>query len=86
MLPELKEGDELFYHPRAYHNQTPQIDDIVVAYDPRNRQRKLIKRVRDVREDGRVDLRGDNPTASTDSRQFGPVPQESILGRITSRF
>jgi signal peptidase I len=31
-------------------------------------------------------LEGDNPLESTDSRTFGPVSVEKIMGRVTSRF
>ena len=86
MLPALQSGDELLYNPRAYRALAPEIDHLVVAHDPRDPQNKIIKRVRDVRSDGRVDLRGDNPNESTDSRHFGPIPPDLILGRVTSRF
>jgi type IV secretory pathway protease TraF len=33
-----------------------------------------------------VTVRGDNPAASTDSRTFGPVPRELILGRAVYRY
>jgi hypothetical protein len=46
----------------------------------------LIKRVKVRLEDGRYRLEGDNPLESTDSRTFGPVTREFILGRVTSRF
>ena len=83
MLPGLKEGDEVLLNPR---DTRPCIGDIVVARDPRQPERKLIKRVTAVDERGWADLRGDNPTASTDSRTFGLVPPELIVGRVTSRF
>ena len=86
MRPTLNVGDELFYDPRAYRSSQPDIDEIVVACDPRQRTRKIIKRVRDVREDGRIDLRSDNAIEGADSRQFGPVSPDLILGRVTSRF
>ena len=34
------------------------------------------------RTDQQLDLRGDNPEASTDSRHFGPVPVESLIGEV----
>ena len=34
--------------------------------------------------DQQLDLRGDNSQASTDSRHFGPVPVESLIGVATA--
>jgi hypothetical protein len=31
-------------------------------------------------------VRGDNPSASTDSRDFGPVPAASVRGRVVYRY
>jgi phage repressor protein C with HTH and peptisase S24 domain len=51
--------------------------DVVVIRDPRDPARWLLKRC--VGRSGRiVELRGDNSLASTDSREFGPVPVEAV--------
>jgi len=51
--------------------------DVVVIRDPRDAQRWLLKRC--VARQGRgLDLRGDNPGASTDSRDFGLVPARAV--------
>ncbi len=43
--------------------------------------REKIKRVR-VLERGRFDVRGDNPSESTDSRHFGLIEREAIVGKV----
>lgn len=83
MLPGLKAGDEVLLNPR---DTRPCVGDIVVARDPRQPERKMIKRVTAVDERGWLDLRGDNPAQSTDSRTFGLVSPELVVGRVTSRF
>jgi len=51
--------------------------DVVVVRDPRDPERWLLKRC--VGRSGRMlELRGDNPLASTDSREFGPVPAAQV--------
>jgi len=51
--------------------------DVVVARDPRDSARWLLKRC--VAREGRLlDLRGDNAEASTDSRDFGLVPERAV--------
>jgi nickel-type superoxide dismutase maturation protease len=68
MAPTLLPGDRLLVARLA-----PRAGDIVLARDPRDPGRELIKRVARL-DGGAVTLRGDNPIASTDARSFGAVP------------
>ena len=86
MIPDLRPGDEILVDVRAYRQDPPQAGDIVVAYRPDRIDVIMIKRVASVAQDGRLILLGDNPAYSTDSRSFGPVPSENILGKATSKF
>jgi len=86
MLPILKPGEEVLVDSKAYRRVSPQPGDIVVAQHPFQRDLQMVKRVASQLEDGRFILGGDNPIDSTDSRSFGPVAREQILGRVTSRF
>lgn len=85
MLCALAPGDEVLYDPRAYLRAPPSAGDVVVARDPRDPGKVMIKRVHGVTAAG-IALRGDNPDASTDSRCFGPVQAAQLVGRVTSRF
>jgi nickel-type superoxide dismutase maturation protease len=77
MEPTLAPGDRLLVvRARALHP-----GDVVAVRDPTQSRRVLVKRVGAVLEDEIV-LRGDNPGASTDSRNFGPVPSSAVLGRV----
>ncbi len=81
MLPTLDPGDRLLV-VRAWRVG---VGDLVVVADPRRPGRLLVKRV--VGEDpGGLELRGDNPDASTDSRFFGAVPRSSVRGRVVRRY
>lgn len=86
MLPLLKPGEEVLINPITDQNWQPQIGDIVVAQHPRQKNLQLIKRVSSVLEDSSYFLEGDNPGESTDSRQFGSVKREHLIGRVTCRF
>jgi inner membrane protease subunit 1 len=78
MEPTLAPGDRLLVtRARGLH-----AGDVVAVRDPRDRRRVLVKRVGAVLDDEIV-LRGDNPSASTDSRTFGPVPAKAVLGRVS---
>lgn len=80
MAPALLPGDRLLVL-RA----PARIDDVVLAFDPRDPGRELIKRVTAV-EDSGVTLHGDNPSASSDARTFGALPPSSVQWRAVLRY
>jgi nickel-type superoxide dismutase maturation protease len=86
MAPLLKPGDEILIDPRAYRRTPPCPGDIVVARHPYRTDLRLVKRVTEVLDDGHCLLTGDNASESTDSRIYGALPPERILGRVTSRL
>lgn len=85
MLPVLHEGEEVLVDERAYRKTLPQVGDIVVAHHPQQKI-KLVKRVAEVLPNGRFVLKGDNLAESSDSRAFGAVSHDQIIGRVTSKF
>ncbi len=87
MQPTLAPGDWLLADPAAYTTAPPAVGDLVLAPDPRNASRLLVKRVETVYEDGgELWLVGDRPEASTDSNTFGPVAGTSVVGRPWFRY
>jgi nickel-type superoxide dismutase maturation protease len=86
MLPALQNGDWLIVDRRAYRAHPPRRGDIVLARDPRDLDRMLIKRIDRVHADGAITLRGDNSDVSTDSREFGAVPAYLVEGRVLGRY
>ena len=85
MAPALLPGDRLLVESRTYARRAPRTGEVVLAADPRQAERELIKRVVAVGEAG-ADLRGDAPEASTDSREFGAVPLGEIRWRAALRY
>ena len=85
MRPTLEPGDWLLVDPDAYRRRRPRAGDLVVAPDPRQSDRLLVKRVAAFEADDRLILAGDAPDASTDSRAFGAVALETVLGRAWFR-
>ncbi len=82
MLPTLRPGDRLQVDTRAYRDGPPRVGDIVVLVDPAEPARWLVKRVSALsRSAGTVEVRGDAAATARDSRQFGPVPLGSLVGR-----
>lgn len=82
MRPGLEPGDRLVVLPWL----RPRRGDVVAASDPRSPGRTIVKRVGSVEPDGTVVLLGDDPSASTDSRAFGPVPVALVHGRAVWRY
>ena len=80
MAPTLAPGDRLLVLRAG-----PRPGDVALATDPREPGRELIKRVARVDELG-VELRGDNPLASTDARVFGTLPAADVRWRAVARY
>jgi nickel-type superoxide dismutase maturation protease len=86
MEPTLSAGDWLLVDPDAYAGRAPVAGELVLAPDPREEDRLLIKRVESVDPDGQLRLAGDDPDHSTDSRAFGVVDPDSVAGRPWFRY
>jgi nickel-type superoxide dismutase maturation protease len=80
MRPTLEPGDRVLVLRLA-----PRAGDVVALRDPRDASRVLVKRVASIDGDG-IDVRGDNDVASTDSRTFGAVDRDDVLGRVVYRY
>jgi nickel-type superoxide dismutase maturation protease len=88
MEPSLLDGDRLVVLSRPWGARVrPVAGDVVAVPDPRDPVRMLVKRVASVdRSTGTLEVRGDATGASTDSRDFGPVPLASVVGRVVHRY
>lgn len=86
MAPTLRPGDWLLADTRAYATRLPHPGEVVLASDPRDPQRTLVKRIRYVDLEGRLWLEGDNASASTDSRDFGPIAASALCARVLLRY
>lgn len=81
MFPTLKPGQDIVSFNWAYFKSKPKIGDIIVIdYNGK----ALIKRVKKIIE-GQVLVEGDNKNESTDSRHFGPVSSDQIVGKVVYR-
>lgn len=89
MGPTLTEGDRLLVLRGAAALLRLPAGAIVVARSPATPDIEVVKRVAStVTRGGRTAyvLLGDNPGASTDSRDFGPVAARAIRGRVLYRY
>ena len=81
MQPALEPGDRLLVVPSAHLR----VGQVVAVADPRGSGRLLVKRVGALRG-SQVEVLGDNPGASTDSRHFGPVERNMVVGTALYRY
>ena len=81
----IKEGDLITFKKLNPKNIDLEIGDIVVAFDPRMKNKLIIKRIHLIHQN-KFDLRGDNHTSSTDSRVFGLIELDLIIGKVDKIF
>ena len=85
MAPRLPSGALVIARP--IDATTPlRVGDVVVARRPDRRELEIIKRIQAIDSNGAIFLVGDNPSSSTDSRQFGAVPRGQIVARVRWRY
>ena len=85
MAPSVSPGEHVLVNRAIYWISKPKAGDLVVMQDPREPKRLLLKRIDEARENS-FEVVGDNPMASTDSRTFGPVPRDLIVGKVWFRY
>ena len=81
MEPTLAAGDFVLVNRWSYKLHRPAKGDLVVVRDPQAPARFLVKRIADVSVSGAYVV-GDNGSMSRDSRAFGPVPRDLVVGRV----
>ncbi len=84
MLPTLKNGDIVFFKKYKKHKSRPKEGQIVIFKHPL-KEIKLIKRINSVKQNN-IEVLGDNNEFSEDSKKFGLVNNEKIIGIITSKL
>ena len=85
MEPTLRAGDYILVNRWAYRRREPAPGDIVVLKDPEAPDRCLVKRVLSGAPASGYFVEGDNAEQSRDSRHFGPVQRQLIVGKVRVR-
>ena len=79
MTPRLRAGQNVLSFNWAYLlGGKPKVGDILVV---KFNGKEMIKRVQEVRGD-EVFIEGDNEHESTDSRHFGPISLDQVVGKV----
>lgn len=83
MQPGLMEGDWLLVEPAR---NMPRPGEVIVAHDPRQRERLIVKRVLAVGEDGSLSVTGDHPAHLEEAAAIGRIAPDLIVGRPCFRY
>jgi len=78
MMPTLSAGDFVLVDEA----RVPRVGQLALARHP-DRALLVVKRVAAISEDGRFVLASDNPAAGTDSRAWGPLAGDAVVGTVT---
>lgn len=77
MNPSFNAGDTILVNKLSYFLSKPKVGDVVVL----RRGKFIIKRIARIK-DNKVFIIGDNKSESTDSRSFGWLNKELIIGKV----
>ena len=83
MIPALRDGDLVFFKIFSLNKSILKVGDIVIFNHPHKKIR-LIKRIKSINKFS-IEVSGDNKNASNDSKLFGAIQKEKIIGIVTSR-
>lgn len=82
MDPYIKDEDKVLASGIFYLFKSPKINDIVAI---KHKESFLIKRISKI-NDNKFFVRGDNEKDSLDSRKFGFISRQDILGKVFYKF
>jgi nickel-type superoxide dismutase maturation protease len=85
MEPTLHPGQSVLLRPKRNQDHAPPTGDVVLIRHPREHHLVTVKRLAAV-QGNELYVVGDNSAASTDSRSYGWVPMENLMGRIDCTF
>ena len=85
MEDTISEGDLITYKKINPKKLGLVVGDIVVFSHPKIKNKLIIKRIYKIHEN-KFDLRGDNSLSSTDSREWGLIELDLIVGKVEKIF
>ena len=85
MAPTLRPEDHVLIDPACYSRGTARVGDVVLARHPLQTDVLLVKRVASIDATGRVFVIGDNLNESSDSRSFGSLRTDAVIGKVIGK-
>lgn len=80
MYPTFQHGEVILANKLSYIFSTPKIDNVVVV-KRKEKNMTILKRITSI-ENSKFFVEGDNKQESTDSRDFGMIEKEEIIGKV----
>tara|TARA_Y100000590_G_scaffold466355_1_gene641422 strand:- start:557 stop:868 length:312 start_codon:yes stop_codon:yes gene_type:complete len=77
MQPIIRDGDNVTF--QKFTKQKLSIGMIILCNHPILKRKKIVKRISQIIEDS-IFIKGDNALYSSDSRSFGPIKTNQIIG------
>ena len=84
MQPTLEPGDQVLVDVKAHLRRPLRPSEIVLFRQPGG-QLLMVKRILSI-ENKALNVRGDNETESSDSRHFGLVPLNRLIGVVCTKI
>tara|TARA_B100001113_G_scaffold308435_1_gene270588 strand:- start:367 stop:615 length:249 start_codon:yes stop_codon:yes gene_type:complete len=78
MEPSIQDGEKVVFE--KFIQQKISIGNVVLCSHPFMKKRVIVKRVKEVLDNHMIVIQGDNPLYSSDSRSFGPIEINKIIG------
>ncbi len=82
MSPLYLDGDQIAVDKAAYQLVAPAVGDIVLCEHPYIKAHLIIKKIQSIDWAGRYFVVGINAADSTDSRSFGSIAADKIVGKV----
>jgi len=83
MEPTLISGDLIIIDKLTYVYRRPAVGDVIAFW--MSNEKVAVKRISEI-EDQDIYVMGDNTKVSNDSRSYGPIPREDVIGRALLIF
>lgn len=85
MEPTFYEGERVFASALICRVKNPRQGDVVILSHP-FRNIRIIKRIKEVSPDDRYLVASDNSLEGEDSRAFGAIKREQIIGKVLCKY
>lgn len=86
MEPVAKPGDKVVISSLPYFFSKPKLGDLVAVNHPQKKGKILLKKIERVENNKTFYVAGINKNDSEDSRKFGPVERNQILGKVVFKY
>ena len=74
-----------FSRSNLWSRRPPRVGDVVLTKHPFQSDVLMVKRIASIDATGRLFVIGDNPDESSDSRSFGSLRTDAVIGKVVGK-